>query len=337
MASSPHLIYPATSLEEVSSLWYPLIRDLGWNRSEADGPTHFHAAQDGRTWLLVTPHDAASTSNSSESEADSGSVSPSAKPQGCVVALPYPNGTGWIGFFIMNEAYRGKGLGGKLWRGMDSIWKQNGIDVVGLDGVAEQVKTYERRGFVDVGRIPLMMCSAEAVATYNKHKDEHPVYLKPEAQFQDIRTAEGTGLAALDLAHTGLDRTRYWVTSKLLEREDVFGYVYYDNSKLAGFILVRGCEDGHRIGPLYAPSAEVATQLLGLVMQYPSVRDSRKSLVAEIFGSNVQGKKVFESLGWHGVGVEYHRMWLHGKVPKEQHEGGQGTKGMFAIFDAACG
>jgi hypothetical protein len=37
------------------------------------------------------------------------------------------------------------------------------------------------------------------------------------------------------------------------------------------------------------------------------------------------------------VGLGYHRMWLNGKVPQEQQEGGKGAKGMFAIFDAGAG
>lgn len=32
--------------------------------------------------------------------------------------------------------------------------------------------------------------------------------------------------------------------------------------------------------------------------------------------------------------MDYHRMWLNGRVPEEQQEGGRGQKGMFATFDA---
>ncbi len=87
---SKYKIHTACSLKEATALWWPLIRDLGWNRASADGPMHYHAARDGQSWLLVTP--AGET-----------------QPQGCVVALPYSNKTAWIGFFLMNEAYRGQG------------------------------------------------------------------------------------------------------------------------------------------------------------------------------------------------------------------------------------
>ena len=61
------------------------------------------------------------------------------------------------------------------------------------------------------------------------------------------------------------------------------------------------------------------------------------SFVAEIFDTNTEGRKVFGELGWEYAGVDYHRMWLNGKVPMEQQEGGKGAKGMYAIFDACAG
>lgn len=339
MAPPPHTLHSAKSLHEATSLWYPLIRSLGWNRSPFDGPTHYHAALDGKTWLLITPHNASSESNSSglDSATGSGSISPDSKPQGCVVALPYPNGTGWIGFFIMNAAYRGQGLGGALWRGMDTVWSSAETQLIGLDGVEEQVPTYTRRGFVDVGRIPVMTCSASAVAALNAQGEEVGDHIEVEGEVRDIKAADRSELAALDLAHTGLDRRRYWITSDLFDRDDVFGYVHYTGARLTGLVLVRGCEAGHRIGPLFAPDAGITTHLLRLAMRHPSIASSKGSLVAEIFGANPEAKKVFETPGWSGVGVEYHRMWKDGRVPDAQQEGGLGTKGMFAIFDAGCG
>lgn len=107
--------------------------------------------------------------------------------------------------------------------------------------------------------------------------------------------------------------------------------------KLSSFVLVRRCEEGFRVGTLFAPSAAVATCLMRLVVQHSSVAGSKGSLIAEVFGANAEANKVFESLGWEDVGVEYHRMWYEGRVPGPQQDEWLGTKGMFAIFDAACG
>lgn len=334
MAPPPHRIHPSKTLEETSALWYPMIRSLGWNRSAADGPMHYHAAADGQTWLLLTPEQASTaTTPDASPDSSSSSVTQVSKPQGCVAAFTFSNGTGWIGFFILDAAYQGEGLGGALWRGMDDIWARAGVEVIGLDGVEEQVATYARRGFVDVGRIPLMVCSAEDVARVNREGGG----AEPEGVFGDVRKASRIDLAELDRKLTGLQRDRYWISSDLLERDDVFGYAHYLDAKLAGFVLVRGCEEGHRIGPLLAPSLAVASHLLRLVMQHKSVAMSKGTLIAEVFGGNLDARSVFKKLRWMDAGVEYHRMWCQGKVPEAQAKGGLGTKGMFAIFDAACG
>lgn len=213
------------------------------------------------------------------------------------------------------------------------MWAQNGTLFIGLDGVEEQVPTYTRRGFVDVGRIVLMGCSASAVSAVSQKGCEND----ETGEVRNIKQVDREELRKLDEMYTGLDRQRYWVSSDLLDRVDVFGFAHYTNTQLNGFTLVRGCEEGHRIGPLFASSAAVATQLLRLVMQHPSVAESKGSLIVEVFGANAEAKKVFEGLGWSDVGVQYHRMWHEGRVPEPQRDGGRGTKGMFAIFDAACG
>ncbi|KAH3919233.1 hypothetical protein HBH56_030460 [Parastagonospora nodorum] len=61
------------------------------------------------------------------------------------------------------------------------------------------------------------------------------------------------------------------------------------------------------------------------------------TFAAEIFGTNVEGRKLFEELGWEYAGVSYHRMWKDGNVPEEQKEGSMGATGMYATFDAASG
>jgi hypothetical protein len=241
-----------------------------------------------------------------------------------VLPLLYPNKTAWVGFFIMNKHYRGKGLGAALWREMEHVCRDAGTEMIGLDAVPAQVETYKRRGFVDCASVPCMM---------RKSLKEKPLditwsYDEDSVELQDLR-------AQLDLEHTGLDRSAYWAEDALPARRWAFGYAIIADGTLTGFIYARRCPDGTRIGPLYAATYEQARQLLHKLMNDKLLM--RGEFAAEIFGTNEQGVKIFEELGWEHAGVTYQRMWKDGKVPVQQQDGGMGTKGMYAIFDAGSG
>lgn len=272
---------------------------------------HYRAGQNGKTWLLILPKQ-------------------TGKPEGSVLALAYPNSTGWVGFFLMNAAFRGQGLGRELWKEMERTFRNNATFTIGLDGVEEQVKTYERRGFVDVARIHVMTREPLIFKPFAAHID-----LEGAVELQDLREIDPIELAKLDLEHTGLDRSAYWASTNPISRAGrLGGFAIKSNDKVTGFIYVRRSEHGHRFGPLYAETYAQAKQLLHKAMNDVV---SSEGYVAEIFGSNAEGKKVFEELGWKYADVSYHRMWLGRRVPRAQNQGGKGVRGMYAVFDAACG
>ncbi|EHK46768.1 uncharacterized protein TrAtP1_005257 [Trichoderma atroviride] len=314
-SSSSVTVRQSTSLGEVNSLFCTQIKDLGWNRHELDAQTHFTVAQNGQDWLLLIPAGAT-------------------EPVGMVIGFKFPNRTGWVGFFIVDKNYQGRGWGGLLFKAMLDAYSEIGIQMVGLDAVQEQVKTYERRGFVEAAKIKIMTCTPEQeLAT--KYR---AVELAKGYKAIDIKEADTGAIADLDRMHTGLDRTVLWAKA-LFPRPDSFGFAIISTTteELSGFILVRRCEHGHRFGPLFADSNAHASSLLQLAMSHPSVSESPGSLIAEVFGPNENSVDVFSHLGWQWTKMDYHRMWFNGRVPVEQQQGGRGQKGMFAIFDASEG
>jgi hypothetical protein len=289
----------------------PHILTASQNRAEDDAKTHFGIAQNGKTWLLIVPE-------------------PYNLPQGMVLPLLYPNKTAWIGFFIMNAQYRGKGLGAALWREMELVFRNAGTEVMGLDAVPQQVGTYKRRGFVECASVPCMM---------RKSLKERPLniswsYDEDSVELQDLRDLDPKLVSKLDLEHTGLDRSAYWAADVLPARKYAFGYGIVVGGDLTGLIYARHCPSGVRIGPLYAATYEQARQLLHKSMNDYALNGE---FAAEIFGTNEHGRKVFVELGWEYAGVTYRRMWKDGKVPVEQQEGGKGGKGMYAILCAGSG
>ena len=63
---------------------------------------------------------------------------------GCVSAVRYGSGFGFLGLYIVKAEYRGRGLGLELWRAaLDHL----GDRVAGLDGVVAQQENYRKSGF----------------------------------------------------------------------------------------------------------------------------------------------------------------------------------------------
>ncbi|KAH8127740.1 hypothetical protein ACSS6W_008683 [Trichoderma asperelloides] len=308
-------VRPSASLSEVTSFFCNQIRDLGWNRDELDAQTHFTVAQNGQDWLILIPAGAN-------------------EPIGMVIGFKFPNHTGWVGFFIVDKQHQGRGWGGMLFKAMLDTYDKIGIRVVGLDAVKEQVKTYERRGFVEAAKIRIMT----RVPEQELETKYGAVQLNNGCKAVDIKEVDADTIADLDRMHTGLDRGVLWAKA-LFSRPDAFGFAIISTTteELSGFILVRRCEHGYRFGPLLADSNNHASALLQLAMSHASVSKSSGSLIAEVFGPNENSVDVFSHLGWQWAEIDYHRMWLHGRVPVEQQQGGRGQKGMFAIFDASEG
>ena len=66
------------------------------------------------------------------------------EPVGCLSAVRYDEGYGFLGFYIVRADLRGQGYGLRLWAaGTEHLGGRN----VGLDGVLEQQGNYERSGF----------------------------------------------------------------------------------------------------------------------------------------------------------------------------------------------
>ena len=94
----------------------------GWNPGLHDGDS-FHAADPGGFLL-----------GSLDSE-----------PVGMVSAVRYGKGFGFVGFYIVRQAFRGRGHGLALWQ---AAMQRLAGRCVGLDGVVAQQDNYRRSGFV---------------------------------------------------------------------------------------------------------------------------------------------------------------------------------------------
>jgi len=148
----------------------------------------------------------------------------------------------FLGFYIVQPAHRGKGLGLKLWQ--EAVGR-HGTPLIGLDGVVAQQENYKKSGFqlayrniryrgVVAGKPSARSVAAAAVPFDRLLAYDREFFLAPRPDFlaRWIKPADGNALVAID------------------------------DGKITGFGVIRACLEGLKIGPLYADSERIAEELL---------------------------------------------------------------------------
>jgi GNAT superfamily N-acetyltransferase len=163
-------------------------------------------------------------------------------PVACLSAVAYDNAFGFIGLYIVKPEWRGKGLGMQLWKhGLGYLANRN----IGLDGVVAQQGNYRRSGF----QLAYRNIRYGGVGQARPHSEG--VVRASEVPFEQ--------LAAYDRRYFPAERhafLRRWIA-----QPDSLALVALAAGEIRGFGVVRACCVGHKIGPLFANDAQVATNL----------------------------------------------------------------------------
>lgn len=167
------------------------------------------------------------------------------EPIASISAVKYPEGFGFIGFYIVKPEHRGKGYGLALWQaGMAYLNDCN----IGLDGVVEQQANYQKSGF--------------ALAYANIRFQGQAPLKAPDAdtEIKPISAFNQAEVLAYDKACFGSSREGFLSAWLAQEKSLALGILH--QGTLAGFGVVRPCRHGYKIGPLFADGAVQAEQLL---------------------------------------------------------------------------
>lgn len=172
----------------------------------------------------------------------------------CISTVAYDTDTGpgfgFVGFYIVRPDLRGRGLGRRTW---DAAMPHLEGRLVGLDGVMEQVPTYERSGFAPAYVSRRNRCTGGGAA---------PPGLTPLADvpFGDV--------SALDASCFPARREAF--LQAWLAMPGATGLARVADGELRGFGVLRPCRQGCKIGPLLALEAATAELLLdGLLAAAP--------------------------------------------------------------------
>lgn len=199
------------------------------------------------------------------------------EPMASISAVKYGDSFGFIGFYIVKPEFRGQGYGLAIWQAaLDYLQGRN----VGLDGVVAQQDNYVKSGF----RLAYRNIRYEGVANGNDHDSgcvplgDLPIQTVVDYDrqcFPDVRS----------------HFTQCWITQP---NSHVIARV--QGQTLVGYGVIRPCQNGYKIGPLFADTATVADKIFQTLMaqipagspfylDVPEVNDAAVAL-AKRYGMN---------------------------------------------------
>ena len=203
------------------------------------------------------------------------------QPVGCIAAVSYAGRFGFIGLYIVAPAWRGRGIGRRLWtEGMARLAGQ----VVGLDGVPAQQENYRRSGF------ELAWQNVRFVGAARRTGRTEPTQIVP--------------LGAVDFALLCADDRRVFPAPRAeflrcwIAMPDAAGLAWLEQGQVAGWGLIRRCREGHKIGPLVADDPSIASALFAALCERVPVGDT---VYLDVPMPNADALTLARAQGLHGV------------------------------------
>jgi ribosomal protein S18 acetylase RimI-like enzyme len=174
------------------------------------------------------------------------------EPVSSISAVAYDDRFGFIGFYIVKPKYRGKGYGYQLWQdAMKYLSTQN----IGLDGVLAQQENYKQSGFVLAYRNIRYEGKGEGADVRSLGKN---IQMLSELPFEQFLSYDRQIFPA----------NRPVFLKQWIEQPESLAIGYVENNTLYGYGMVRKCQTGYKVGPLFADSPTIATTLFETMRQF---------------------------------------------------------------------
>jgi GNAT superfamily N-acetyltransferase len=165
------------------------------------------------------------------------------EPIATISAIKYGESFGFLGFYIVKPEHRGKGYGIQIWNaGLKYLEGRN----VGLDGVVAQQENYKRSGF---------KLAYRNIRHEGRGGGNFPEY----SEIVKLSSWSFEGIDSYDRAFFPENRTQF--IKSWINQADSKALGIIHNGSLAGYGVTRRCRSGHKIGPLFADSPELAEAL----------------------------------------------------------------------------
>lgn len=178
------------------------------------------------------------------------------RPIGCISAVSYGEHYGFIGFYIIRKELRGRWFGVELGR---RAMKYLGNRNIGIDGVVEKIKNYEKFGFTLAHR----NIRYEGKGGGSGHD---------KAGIVDLSTVSFEMVNSYDAAIFPARRDTFlknWIV-----QAGSISLGFLKGGVVKGYGVMRPCRIGFKIGPLFADSADIARRLFSAMRGKVSMQTS---------------------------------------------------------------
>lgn len=169
------------------------------------------------------------------------------RPVASISCVRYSDRHAFLGFYIVDPALRGHGLGTTVWEA--ALEHARGC-VVGLDGVVARQDNYRRSGFALAWNNQRYRCAGRGTGPCLLHPHVVPLSTLPF----DV-------LAAYDRAFHPVPRDRF-LQAWILQPQSL-ALAWLEEGELRGYGVMRACVDGHKLAPLCADTPAIADALMG--------------------------------------------------------------------------
>lgn len=199
---------------------------------------------------------------------------------GTATAMNYSDQIAWVGMVLVDEAYRGKGIGKML---ISNVLNQlNSFKSVKLDATPAGQKLYEKFGFKKEYLIHRMTTPLiNNFQPFNSSITPEPVLIS------DI-----PGLTALDASIFGAERTS--LVTSLINENPESSWCIKRNGRITAFALGRRGRKYHQIGPVFASSLIETIILISQTL----LKLAGKPLVVDVPAEKVELVNWLNSIGF---------------------------------------
>ncbi len=169
-----------------------------------------------------------------------------------ISAVRYGDRFAFVGFYICRPEFRGRGWGLRLWNA--SLEGIAGF-TVGLDGVVAQQHNYAKSGFVLAHRNVRYGGTPRRPGATGK------------SRIRQLTGADVGVVADYELRERLFPARRPTFLSAWLDMPNAHALGLFEGDQSTGYGVIRRCHAGHKIGPLFARSADEATSLVAGLLE----------------------------------------------------------------------